>query len=397
MPIDRYSPVTEGEAAEMIAAARAARSPLAIEGGGTRAAFGRPVQAEATLSTRALSGITLYEPAEMVISARAGTTLAEVETILAEKGQMLPFEPMDHRRLFATAGEPTIGAVAACNISGPRRVQAGAARDHLIGVRLVNGRGEIVKSGGRVMKNVTGLDLVKLSCGAYGTLGLLTEVTFKVLPRAARTGTLLLDGLDDTRAVAALAAALGSPFAVSGAAHLPASAGSDVARTILRIERGAASVDYRLARLVELLLPFGSARRLAEDEALALWRDISDGVPLAKPAATVIWRLSVAPSRGPDVVATIRRSLPARYFYDWGGGLIWLALAPGDDAGAPIVRAAAAAAGGHATLMRAPANIRAAVPVFEPLAAPLATLTAGIKASFDPDRILNPGRMYAGV
>ena len=397
MPIDCFSPATESEAAEIIACARASQTPLAIEGGGTRAGLGRPMQTAALLSTRALTGITLYEPAEMVISARAGTTLAEVEAVLAGKGQRLAFEPMDHRRLFATAGEPTIGAVAACNISGPRRIQAGAARDHLIGVRLVNGRGEIVKSGGRVMKNVTGLDLVKLSCGAHGTLGLLTEVTFKVLPRAARTGTILLDGLDDTRAIAALAAALGSPFAVSGAAHLPASAGSNVARTILRIEHGAASVDYRLARLGDLLLPFGAARRLAEDEALALWRDISDGVPLAKPAATMIWRLSIAPSRGPEVVATIRRSLPARHFYDWGGGLIWLALAPCEDAGAPIVRAAVAAAGGHATLVRAPLDIRAAVPVFEPLAPPLATLTAGIKASFDPDRILNPGRMYAGV
>jgi glycolate oxidase FAD binding subunit len=397
MPVDLYSPATESEAAAIIAAARESKSPLAIEGGGTRPGLGRPVQAGARLSTRALTGITLYEPAEMVFSARAGTTLAEVERVLAEKGQRLAFEPMDHRRLFAAAGEPTIGAVAACNISGPRRVQAGAARDHLIGVRLVNGRGEIVKSGGRVMKNVTGLDLVKLSCGAYGTLGLLTEVTFKVLPHPEAAGTLVIDGLDDTRAIAALAAALGSPFAVTGAAHLPASDGSDGARTLLRIEHGAPSVDYRLGRLDELLLPFGPTRRLAEDEAPALWRDIGDGVPLVEPATALIWRLSVAPSRAPEVVAAIRRRLAVRHFYDWGGGLIWLALAPCDDAAAPIVRAAVAAAGGHATLVRAPLDIRAAVPVFEPPAPPLAAITAGIKASFDPDRILNPGRMYAGV
>ena len=244
-----HRPRTESDVAEIVMDARAARTPLAIEGGNTRAGLGRPMQAPVTLSTSALSGITIYEPAEMVISARAGTPVSEIERALGEQGQMLPFEPMDHRALYGSAGDPTIGAVAACNISGPRRISSGAARDHLIGLRFVNGRAEAVKSGGRVMKNVTGLDLVKLVCGSHGTLGVITEVTFKLLPKPRRTATLVIEGLDDERAVACMSAALGSPFEISGAAHLPQGSIGESARTCLRIEHFPDSVAYRMEAL----------------------------------------------------------------------------------------------------------------------------------------------------
>jgi len=392
-----FSPASEAEACTIITDARAAKRPLAIEGGGTRAGLGRAAQAEATLSTKALTGITLYEPAELVIAAKAGTPLAEIEATLAARGQRLPFEPMDHRALFGAQGEPTIGGITACNISGPRRIQAGACRDHLIGVRLVNGRGEAVKSGGRVMKNVTGLDLVKLNCGAHGTLGLLTEVTYKVLPKPEIAGTLALFGLDDARAIEALSRALGSPYEVSAAAHLPAGTGSEKPRTLLRIENFAHSVDYRLRELQKLLAPFGEGLRLIEDEAHALWRDIRDCRFFAEPRDRAVWRISTAPTRAAAFVERLAAQRDLRCYYDWGGGLIWLSVPEVDDAGARAIRAALASSGGHATLVRGSPDLRSRIDVFQPLAAPLLKITAGIKAGFDPDAILNPGRMYAGI
>ncbi len=392
------TPTSEAETAEAVVAARAAPRPFAVRGGGTRTGFGRPVEADTMLETRGLTGITLYEPAELVLSARAGTRLGEIETVLKAKSQRLAFEPMDHRALFGASGEPTIGAIAACNISGPRRIQAGACRDHLIGLRFVNGRGEIVKSGGRVMKNVTGLDLVKLQCGAHGTLGVITEATFKVLPEPEYSGTLALRGLADEPAVAALSAGLGSPFQVTGAAHLPEGVGTSEALTLLRLEGVKTSVEDRLAALARLLALHGTGEPLDVEHAADFWRAIRDVIPLVEPREAAIWRLSVAPSQAPKIILALSREAAARHFYDWGGGLIWLAVAADGDAQAGKIRAALAnAGGGHATLVRAPDEMRARIDVFEPLSPPLMKITRGIKASFDPDRIINPGRMYAGI
>ncbi|MDR3409122.1 MAG: glycolate oxidase subunit GlcE [Methylovirgula sp.] len=400
--MNSVSPRTEAETVEAVTAARAARRPLRIEGGGSRADLGRPVEAETRLSTRGLTGITLYEPRELVISARAGTPLAEIEAALKENNQALPFEPMDHRALYGTQGEPTLGGIAACNISGPRRISAGAARDLLIGLRFVNGRGEIVKTGGRVMKNVTGLDLVKLLCGSHGTLAVITEATFKVLPHPAFAGTLALYGLADGKAVAALCAALGTPLSVSAAAHLPAGLATPEPLTLFRFEGPQASVDERLSVLRRTLVPFEQGEALAPDYAGALWRAIRNVVPLVSPPEAAVWRISVQPTRAPKLVDLLLKQIAVRYYYDWGGGLVWLAVAATGDAGAAAIRAALAQAGngqtiGHATLVRAPDDLRRNVDVFEPLAAPLLKLTKDIKASFDPDGILNPGRMYPGI
>ncbi|MET0258563.1 MAG: FAD-binding protein [Methylobacterium sp.] len=392
-----YAPASEQEAAAVVTDAVARAERLRLVGGGTKAGIGRPAQDEATLSADRISGVTLYEPAEMVVSARAGTPLAEVQALLAERGQMLPFEPMDHRGLMGTTGEPTFGAVAACNNSGPRRINAGAARDSLIGVRFVNGRGQPIKSGGRVMKNVTGLDLVKLMAGSWGTLGLLTEVTFKVLPVQERVATLVFRGLDDARAVEALSAALGSPFELTGAAHLPAGLGENEARTLMRVEGFSKSIDYRLGELARLLKRYGAPAIVDGEACTTLWQGVRDVAPLTEPRDATIWRISTAPVRGVALAQAIALTRDARWYYDWGGGLIWLATDAANDAGAEAVRAATRAHGGHATLVRAPDAVRAAVPVFEPLTDPLMRLTAGIKAAHDPVGVFNPGRMYAGV
>jgi glycolate oxidase FAD binding subunit len=390
-------PDTEGAVEDTVRAARDRAEPLEIAGGGTKLRLGRPVQAAATLSLENLTGVTLHEPSELVIAAKAGTPLAEIEATLAAQNQRLPFDPPHLNRLFGGAPRrSSIGAVVACNLSGPRRVHAGAARDSLIGVRLVNGRGEAVKSGGRVMKNVTGLDLVKLMSGAFGTLGVLTEVTFKVLPAPETEATLVFEGLDDRQAVACLSAGLCSPWEVTAAAHLPAFDG-EPARTLMRLEGFESQMTYRGKALSDALGEYGGATILRGADSASRWAAIGELAPLGAGEDEAIWKVSTTPDKAPDVAAAIRAATSARLYYDWGGGQIWVAVPAQGDAGATAIRSALAGAGGHATLMRAPDEIRAAVDVFEPQPEPVMMLTRKLKETFDPDRLLNPGRMYAGV
>ncbi|WP_106205263.1 FAD-binding protein [Aliiruegeria haliotis] len=370
------APASEAELADLVAAAS---GPLVVRGGGTRP-IGRPETGEA-LSVSAMTGVTLYEPGALTIVAQAGTPLAEVEAALAGEGQRLPFEPMDHRQLMGTEGEPTIGGVVAANVSGPRRIQAGACRDSLIGVRFVDGTGTVLKNGGRVMKNVTGYDLVKLMAGSFGTLGILSEVSFKVLPASETEATLVLHGLSVPAAVEAMSAGLGSPFEVSGAAHLP----GPPARTLLRVEGFDASVRYRTGQLTTLLGRFGEVEHLADvDASRALWRSVRDVEPLVgKPGD--LWRISVAPSDGPRVV---ERMTGAQAVLDWGGGLVWVCVSPGTD-----VRGAMAGIPGHATLVRPAVGTYGDTPVFHPEPGPLAAISAGLRDRFDPRGILNRGLM----
>ncbi len=376
------------------------RVPLLIQGRGTKRSMLRPVQAARSLSARNLAGITLYSPQELIVSARAGTTLPDLEAALAEGGQGLVAEPPDLSALLGTHGPQTIGGVVTTNLSGPRRVAWGATRDHVMGVRAVNGAGETIRSGGRVLKNVTGLDLCKLLSGSHGTLGVLTEVTLKVLPVAERSGSLVLAGLDAMAGVAALSAALCSPFGVSGAAWLPDAAAARVPAlagqgsvALVRIEDFAPSVEYRLTQLVALLAPHGAASRLDYDESRAAWAAVRDAVPLEAAEGDAVWRVSVRPSAGPDVLAAVERA-GGRGFMDWGGGLVWIAGAPAlHDA----VMAAARAGSGTWMVLRGPEGMRAAVDVVPPEPESLARITRRVKAAMDPHFILNPGRLYAGL
>jgi glycolate oxidase FAD binding subunit len=388
------APASETELAQVVAQAAARRTPLEIRGGGSRLGLGHPVQAEATLSTAGLAGITLYEPGALTLVVRAGTPVAEVEETLAAEGQRLPFEPMDHRFLMDGEGEPTVGGMVATAASGPRRVQAGACRDAMLGVRFVNGRGEVVRNGGRVMKNVTGYDLVRLMAGSYGTLGVITEVAFKVLPSPERELTLLIEGLDDARAIEAMARAMTSPFEVTGAAHLPAESAGGAARTLLRLEGMGRQAAYRAEQVALRLAGFGSVELLEGAEHRATWLGIRDVRPFAgRPGA--VWRLALRPSDAPAAVAAIRAALDCEALYDWAGGRVWLLTPEEGDAGAAAIRAQTTRLGGHATLVRASAATRAAVEVFEPEPGPLGRISAGLREKFDPAGILNPGRMRA--
>jgi glycolate oxidase FAD binding subunit len=385
------APSTEAEVAQAVAAATAAREPLAVEGRGTKRALLRPVQAARTLSTRNLTGITLYKPTELVISARAGTTLAEIEAALAEKGQMIAPEPPDARAIFGGEGDATIGGIVAANLSGPRRITAGAIRDHLLGVRFVNGRGEVVRSGGRVLKNVTGLDLCKLLAGSHGTLGVITEVTLKVLPATEASATLAIRVPDLAEGVRALSAGLGSPYGVSGAALT-----TEGPTALLRIEEFVPSVAYRTARLREDLAGFGEISLVEGEASARLWREVRDAVPLRAGAEEAIWRLSVRPSAGPRVAARLAETFGAKLLLDWGGGLVWVA-GPATEAAHDAVIRAAEEARGTFTLFRAPEPLRAAVAVLPEEPAALAAISRRVKLALDPAGVFNPGRMRAGL
>ena len=383
----------------MVAEAAAQRTALSVMGLGSKAALGRPVENPNRLDLSRLSGVTLYEPEELVFSALAGTPIEAIDALLAEKAQELAFEPMSFAEVFGS-GPGTIGGAIMTNLSGPRRIKAGAARDFVLGIKAVTGRGEPFKAGGRVVKNVTGYDLSRGLAGSFGTLSVATEVTLKVLPRGETSATLILGGLDPGSAVKVLCDAVGAPADVSGAAHLPPYAartqGFSSPITALRVEGFARSVAGRLDTLESMLKGAAPMARLDAPQSERLWRAIRDVAPLAKPRENIIWRISVAPTAGPKVAEAVAREHQAEALFDWSGGLVWLSLAPCPGAAGELIRQAVAKnGGGHATLIRAPDEMRAKIPVFEPQGQAVEALSRRLKAAFDPFGILEPKRMWA--
>jgi glycolate oxidase FAD binding subunit len=377
LPVE--TPRTAEEAAEIVATGR----PLEIIGGGTKRGIGAVTGAKAVLSLAALDKVVDYQPQELVLTAQPGVRLATLEKLVAAEGQMLPFEPPKLTRLLAARGQPTLGGVLAAGLSGPRRIRAGAARDHVLGIAAVTGRGEVVKAGGKVVKNVTGYDLSKLMAGSWGTLAVLTEVTVKVLPAPKTETTLLLFGLPDDRGSEAMQAAMNAPAEVSGAAHLPAAVAAraplkaDLPVTALRLEGFEASVAARADALAGRLKPFGRLERLDAKHSREFWAQVREVEAFWRDRRP-LWRVSLPPACG----WRFPEGLDGEALYDWAGGLAWWA----SEAPAPAVRARARELGGHATLYRGEG------PAFEPPGGPLATLTARVKAAFDPKGVLNPGR-----
>ncbi len=404
VPPRRHRPDSAEAVAAMLAAASTTRTRLAILGHGSRAAIGRPAGDAELLDLSALSGITLHEPEELVLSARAGTPVREIVARLSGRGQHLAAEIPDLSPLLGTEpGRGTLGGLVATNLCGPRRLSAGSIRDAVLGVEAVTGAGEIFRAGGRVVKNVTGFDLPRLLAGSWGCLAVMTEITLKVTPAPESELTLAFSGLDDAAALALMTRAMGAGVDVAAAAHLPAAAiagravpVAGAALTLLRLEGIAVSVAARAERLIRLLGEAGAPARLLAPESAPLWQAVRDATPFVADSNRPVWRVSVAPSRGVDVATAVTTAHPGtQALYDWAGGLVWLML-PADaaEAGAEAVRGAVASAGsGHATLIRADADTRARVATFQPRAPGVAALEARVKERFDPARILEPGRI----
>jgi glycolate oxidase FAD binding subunit len=381
LPVE--TPATADEVREVVAAGR----PLEIVGGGTKRGVGTVRGVQAVLSLAKLNRVVDYQPEELVLTAQPGVTLAALERLVAAEGQMLPFEPPRLTRLLGAKGQPSLGGVLAAGLSGPRRIRAGAARDHVLGISAVTGRGEQVKAGGKVVKNVTGYDLSKLMAGSWGTLAVLTEVTVKVLPAPKTETTLLLFDLPDDRASEAMQVAMNAPAEVSGAAHLPASVASrppmraQMAVTALRLEGFEASVAARAEGLAARLRAFARVERLDPAHSSQFWAQVREVEAFWKDRRP-LWRVSLPPAQG----WRFAEGLDGDVLYDWAGGLVWLA----SDASVASIRARARQFGGHATLYRGDG------PAFEPLAGALAEINGRVKAAFDPQGLLNPGR-FAGA
>jgi glycolate oxidase FAD binding subunit len=396
---------------QVVRAALASEQPLEIVGHGSKRAIGQPMATNALLDLSALNAVTSYEPNELIITVQAGAPLGDVLSLIDSKNQQFAFEPMNTSLLLGTPNIGTIGGMIGAGLAGPRRIKAGGARDHLLGAHAVSGFGDSFKAGGRVVKNVTGYDLCKLLAGSWGTLAVMTEVTLKVMPRAESERTLVLRGLDDVTANRAMTAALGSPFYVSGAAHVPNSAfraaqgaladlGSPrQAVTLLRLEGIKASAAHRAASLGEALGRFGAAEIVEDATSAAIWSSIRDVAPFAAGGALgawPVWRIVCPPASGGALGQTLARDTGGDVIYDWGGGLIWAALPPSTDASAGMLRSRVNAVGGHATLLRASELIRRDVDVFHPQEGGLASLSERVRLSFDPKNILNRGRMIRG-
>ncbi|BAL79361.1 glycolate oxidase subunit GlcE [Bradyrhizobium cosmicum] len=397
---------------EVVRAAIANEQPLEIIGHGSKRGIGHAMATNAVLDVSALNAITAYEPNELIVTLQAGAPLADVLSLIDAKNQQFAFEPMNTAPLLGTPPSGTIGGMIAAGLAGPRRIKAGGARDHLLGAHAVSGFGDSFKTGGKVVKNVTGYDLCKLLAGSWGTLSVMTEVTLKVMPKPEAERTLLLRGLDDAAANKAMTAALGSPYDVSAAAHLPKSASragteglGDIADqgealTVLRLEGITASAAHRAGSLRELLAPFGTATLIEDTASSVLWATIRDVLPFAASGALgawPVWRIVCPPASGAALGTQLVRETGGEVIYDWGGGLIWAALPPKADAHAPAVRQRADAVGGHATLIRAAEDVRSMVDVFHPQTAGIAALSDRVRASFDPKAILNRGRLTRGA
>ncbi|WP_169544713.1 FAD-binding protein [Sneathiella aquimaris] len=396
----------EEQLPEVLKWALAGNKSFAVQGNGSKSELGRPLQTDCILSMSSLQGVEMHEPAELVMQAKTGTRLSDIQAILKQAGQKLAFSPPDLGPLLGTeAGASTIGGVFGCNLSGSSRIKAGAARDHLLGVKGFSGRGEAFQTGSRVMKNVTGYDLCKLVCGSYGTIALYTSLTFKVLPDAEKKRTVLIFGLAPDEAVRVMKDAMSSVHDVSAASYLPEQVAvtcdishvTDAQRSVtaLLVEGPAPSAEFRCAALLDECGNGAETGELHGHNSDAFWSFVGDVKPFVKEQSRSVWRVSLPPASAPLFVQHLSEFLPeAQYYLDWAGGLVWVSVpADIDRAGVDIIRSSLLD-GGHATLVRADMALRQDVSPFHPQNKVLAQMSERVRQGFDPKGIFNPGRMY---
>lgn len=377
-------PTCEADVIAVIGDAAANAHRLSIMSGGSKAAVGRPVNAT-PLSLSGLHGVVDYDPAELVLTVRPGTALQEIEALLAAEGQMLAFEPYDHGPIFGAGHAlPTIGGVVAAGVAGSRRVSAGGARDHVLGIRAVSGHAETFVAGAKVVKNVTGFDIPKLASGSWGRLFAITELTLKVLPRPEISRTVAVVGLDSATAVHAMSRAMGSQANVAAAAHRPSLAPGS-ALTGLRLEGVEPSIAVRSEMLERFLSPFGEVYVLEQAAAEIFWSDMRTLTPLG--TETPLWRVTVSPRDSSPLVEALAAE-GGKWLLDWAGGLAWIAF-DGDRA---RVRNLAASACGQAMLVRGSETLRSAVPALQPVTPALAALEERVRRAFDPAGVFETGR-----
>ncbi|MFP5454526.1 MAG: glycolate oxidase subunit GlcE [Alphaproteobacteria bacterium] len=383
MPLTQ-NPTDEDQLAALFADAAAHHRTLELRAGGTRRDMGAPRAAD-IVDLTAFTGIVDYDPPELVLTVRPATPLAEIEKLLTEQGQMLAFEPFDPSPLFGEpAGGGTIGGAVLSGTAGSGRLTAGAPRDHLLGLTAISGRGERFVAGGKVVKNVTGYDLPKLIAGSWGRLAAVTEMTLKVLPRPRMVRTLAIEGLSPAAAHRAMACALGGPCDISAAAHLPAD-GDRPSLTLLRVQGFAPSVEARCLALPDLLRDHGRPRTLSDEEQAHWWNAVRIATPLRN--APTLWRVSLPAHQSSPLIARLDDGR-GRWLMDWAGGLLWLA----SDAAPDHIRAVTAELGGHAMLVRAPAELRARIPFEHPRPSGVMALERRVRRAFDPAGIFESGR-----
>lgn len=400
-----FKPNSENEISEFVKFCNQKNIPIEIKGSGSKSNIGRNFQSEKTIDLSGYSGIIKYEPEELYIKVKSGTPINEISRELEKHNQQLAFEPTDFGYIFNGKSNPgTIGGTMACNFSGPRRFKSGSVRDHVLGVKIITGRGDSVKSGGTVVKNVTGYDLSKIITGSYGTLAVISEISIKVLPKPPSIKSLIIHNAQLKKSLDYLNIALSSSSDISGAVFYPEYFNekfklNDLVNkgplTALRVEGVSSSIDDRVQKLIdELGLLRDEINFLNDEQSRIFWSNTRDLKVFSNTDKNLI-RIVTPPSETLNIINSLKK-ISSRYFIDWGGNLIWMEIEKINASIIKDINIMTDKANGYFTIIKLDDSLKAGLDVFkiDPIKF---KISEKIKKSFDPKRILNPGKMYSGI